>query len=416
MANVEIMAPAGSFESLQAAIKAGADSVYFGLEQLNMRARSANFKFNDLKKIVETCKKKNVRSYLALNTILYDHDMSIMKKVCDKAKKAGVNAVIVSDIAAMMYAKSIGLEVHSSTQLNISNIEAIKFFSEFTDVVVLARELTLKQIGDIVKQIKKDKIKGPNGKLVKIEIFCHGALCVAVAGKCYMSIATYNAPANRGACLQNCRRSYKVIDEETGDELVLDNKYVMSPKDLCTIGFLDKIIDAGISVLKIEGRARSPEYVYEVTKAYKEAVESVDSGTYTKKKINEWTKNLRSVYNRGFWDGGYYLGKKLGQWSGAYGSKATTEKHYVGRVINYFGKHQVAEIILEAGVLKQSDKVLITGPTTGVVQTKAEKILKDDKEVVKGQKKDDVTIKVPEKVRENDKVYVIKPVVNKKAV
>ncbi|HJO01502.1 MAG: peptidase U32 family protein [Candidatus Woesearchaeota archaeon] len=412
MSNVEIMAPAGSFEALQAATKAGADSVYFGVGKLNMRARSANFKFKDLEKVAAICKKNNVKSYLALNTILYDSDMSIMKRVCNRAKKSGVNAVIVSDIAAMMYAKYIGLEAHSSTQLNISNIEAVKFFSEFTDVIIPARELTLKQIESIVKQIKKEKIKGPSGKPVKIELFCHGALCVSIAGKCYMSLATYNASANRGACLQNCRRSYKVIEEGTGNELVIDNKYVMSPKDLCTIGFLDKIVKAGVSVLKIEGRARSPEYVYEVTKAYKEAIESINRNNYTKDKIKGWTKKLKGVYNRGFWDNGYYLGKKLGQWSGTSGSKATTKKQYIGKVFNYFNKPQVAEIILEAGKLKQSDSLLITGPTTGVVQTKAETILKDDKKVREAKKKDHVTVKVSEKARKNDKVYVIKPVAN----
>jgi|TARA_Y100000310_G_scaffold46446_1_gene43162 putative protease len=412
MSNVEIMAPAGSFEALQAATKAGADSVYFGVGKLNMRARSANFKFKDLEKVAAICKKNNVKSYLALNTILYDSDIGIMKRVCNRAKKAGVNAVIVSDIAAMMYAKYIGLEVHSSTQLNISNIEAVKFFSEFTDVIIPARELTLKQIESIVKQIKKEKIKGPSGKPVKIELFCHGALCVSIAGKCYMSLATYNASANRGACLQNCRRSYKVIEEGTGNELVIDNKYVMSPKDLCTIGFLDKIVKAGVSVLKIEGRARSPEYVYEVTRAYKEAIESINRNNYTKDKIKVWTKKLKGVYNRGFWDNGYYLGKKLGQWSGTSGSKATTKKRYIGKVFNYFNKPQVAEIILEAGKLKQSDSLLITGPTTGVVQTKAETILKDDKKVREAKKKDHVTVKVPEKARKNDKVYVIKPVAN----
>jgi|TARA_Y100000294_G_scaffold177942_1_gene205789 putative protease len=412
MSNVEIMAPAGSFEALQAATKAGADSVYFGVGKLNMRARSANFKFKDLEKVAAICKKNNVKSYLALNTILYDSDIGIMKRVCNRAKKAGVNAVIVSDIAAMMYAKYIGLEVHSSTQLNISNIEAVKFFSEFTDVIIPARELTLKQIESIVKQIKKEKIKGPSGKPVKIELFCHGALCVSIAGKCYMSLATYNASANRGACLQNCRRSYKVIEEGTGNELVIDNKYVMSPKDLCTIGFLDKIVKAGVSVLKIEGRARSPEYVYEVTKAYKEAIESINRNNYTKDKIKGWTKKLKGVYNRGFWDNGYYLGKKLGQWSGTSGSKATTKKRYIGKVFNYFNKPQVAEIILEAGKLKQSDSLLITGPTTGVVQTKAKTILKDDKKVREAKKKDHVTVKVPEKARKNDKVYVIKPVAN----
>ena len=413
MANVEIMAPAGSFESLNAAIKAGADSIYFGAGKLNMRSRSANFRLEDLEKVADICKENNVKAYLALNTIMYDDDIKLMRRVCDKAKKSGINAVIVSDIAAMAYARSIGLEVHTSTQLNISNIEAIRFFSKYANAMVLARELSLRQIEHICMQIKKEKITGHNGNLLKIELFCHGALCVSIAGKCYMSLATYNMPANRGECLQNCRRAYRVIDEETGNELVLENKYVMSPKDLCTIGFLDKIADAGVSILKIEGRARSAEYVYTVTKAYKEALESIKAGSYTKDKIKQWTKNLESVYNRGFWHGGYYLGKKLGEWSNAYGSKATTEKQYVGKVMNYFNKAKVAEVLLEAGALKQHDTILITGPTTGVVQFKANEILKEDKEAAECQKKEDITVKVPEKVRKNDKVYVIKPVAAK---
>ena len=410
MANVEIMAPAGSFESLNAAIKAGADSIYFGAGKLNMRSRSANFRLEDLEKVADICKENNVKAYLALNTIMYDDDIKLMRRVCDKAKKSGINAVIVSDIAAMAYARSIGLEVHTSTQLNISNIEAIRFFSKYANAMVLARELSLRQIEHICMQIKKEKITGHNGNLLKIELFCHGALCVSIAGKCYMSLATYNMPANRGECLQNCRRAYRVIDEETGNELVLENKYVMSPKDLCTIGFLDKIADAGVSILKIEGRARSAEYVYTVTKAYKEALESIKAGSYTKDKIKQWTKNLESVYNRGFWHGGYYLGKKLGEWSNAYGSKATAEKQYIGKVCNYFNKAGVAEIFLEAGALKQYDDVLITGPTTGIVQAKAEIILKDDKRVSIAQKKEHITLKIPEKARKNDKVYVIMPV------
>src|SRR3989338_6598224 len=338
MANVEIMAPAGSFESLNAAIKAGADSIYFGAGKLNMRSRSANFRLEDLEKDVGICKENNVNAYLTLNTIMYDDDIKLMRRICDKAKKSGINAVIVSDIAAMSYARSIGLEVHTSTQLNISNIEAVRFFSKFADVIVLARELNLRQIANISRQIKKEKIKGPNGRNVKIELFCHGALCVAISGRCHMSLVIYNAPANRGACIQNCRRAYKVVDEETGKELVIDNKYVMSPSDLCTIGFLDRIISAGAYILKIEGRGRAPEYVYHVTKTYKEAVKSIENKSYTKDKIDEWVKDLERVYNGGFWHGGYYLGKQLGQWSGAFGSKATTKKEYIGKVLNYFNK------------------------------------------------------------------------------
>jgi putative protease len=407
MANVEIMSPAGSFEALRAAIKAKADSVYFGVGKLNMRAKSANFRLSDLEKVSAICKKNKVKTYLALNTLMYDKDIALMKKICDKAKKANITAVIVSDISAMIYASSIGVEVHTSVQMNVSNMEAVKFFSKYSDVIVLARELNLRQIDDIIKRIKKESVKGPSGKLVKIELFCHGALCVAISGKCHMSLATHNSPANRGTCLQNCRRAYRVIDEDTGKELVIDNKYVMSPKDMCTIGFLDKIIRAGVSILKIEGRARSAEYVYEVTRAYKEAVESINARSYTKKKIDVWTKNLEGVYNRGFWHGGYYLGNKLEEWSGAYGSKATTEKKYIGRILNYFSKVKVAEIILEAGKLKQSDNVLITGPTTGVVQMQVGEILKDDKKVTMCKKKDDITFKVPEKVRKNDKVYMV---------
>ncbi len=402
------MSPAGSFESLNAAIKAGADSVYFGVGKLNMRARSANFKYGDLGKAAKICKKNNVKSYLALNTIMYDEDIGMMKKICGKAKKSGIDAAIVSDIAAMSYARSIGLEVHTSTQLNISNIDAVRFFSKYADVIVLARELNLRQIRNICRQIKKEKIKGPSGRILKIELFCHGALCVAIAGRCHMSLATYNAPANRGACIQNCRRAYKAVDEETGKELVIDNKYVMSPSDLCTIGFLDRIISAGASVLKIEGRGRAPEYAYHVTKAYKEAVKSIENNNYTKDKIGKWVKDLERVYNRGFWHGGYYLGKQLGQWSGAFGSKATTKKVYIGKVLNYFNKANVAEIIIESGILNKGDEIIITGPTTGIVELKAETIIKDGKNLETAKKKDNITIKIAEKARKNDKVYAVR--------
>jgi len=404
---VEIMSPAGSFESLMSAIKAGADSIYFGVEQLNMRSRSANFSLKDLNKIIKICKSNNIKSYLTLNTIIYDHDITLMKKICNKAKKADVSAVIVSDVAVMQYARSINIEVHSSTQLNISNIDAVKFYSKFSDVIVLARELTLKQIKFICDEIKKQNIKGPNGKLLKIEIFCHGALCVAISGKCYMSLATYNASANRGACLQNCRRSYKVIDEETNDELVINNKYIMSPKDLCTIQFLDKIIDSGVSVLKIEGRGKPPDYVYTVTKCYKEAVESINNNSYSKDKINFWLKELETVYNRGFWHGGYYLGKKLGEWSGVYGSKATKKKQGIGKVINYYAKNNVAEIFLESGILSKNNELLITGPTTGISKIKLDKIIINNNEVDFARKDDKICIKVNEKVRRNDKVYLV---------
>ena len=405
---IEIMAPAGSYESLEAAIKAGADSVYFGIEQLNMRARASNnFTLDDLKKIVKRCGKSRIRTYLTLNTILYDHDINLMHKICDAAKKSGISAVIVSDVAAMDYANSIGLEVHISTQANVSNLETIKFYSKFADVVVLARELTLQQIKNICNEIKKQNIKGPSGKLVGIEIFVHGALCVAISGKCYMSLATENASANRGACLQNCRKSYRVIDEETGNELKLDNKYIMSPKDLCTIGFIDKLLDSGISVLKIEGRGRSPDYVYAVVKAYKEAVDSCLNGTYTQEKINYWTKELEKVYNRGFWEGGYYLGKKLGEWSGGYGSQSKKEKVFIGIARHYFPKTQIGEFLLQSGEIEIGDEIIITGKTTGIIKQKIESLYVDEKPVSKSKKGEIITIKLNEKIRKNDKLYIV---------
>lgn len=403
------MSPAGSFSSLNTAIKAGANSVYFGIEQLNMRARAANnFKTADLPEIVRICQEKNVKTYLTVNTILYDHDLVMMKRICDAAKAAGVTAVIASDIAALQYAHSIGLEVHISTQQNVSNIEAVKFFANFADVVVLARELTLSQIKKISQEIKENNIKGPAGELIKIELFAHGALCVAISGKCHMSLATQNASANRGACTQNCRRSYRVIDEENGEELVLDNKYVMSPKDLCTIGFLDKILSAGVSVLKLEGRGRSADYVHTVTKCYREAADAVEAGTYTKEKIEKWTKELEGVYNRGFWHGGYYLGKQLGEWSGEYGSQATKQNDYVGRVSNYFRKNNIAEIILDSGDLNVGDELLITGDTTGVLKFSPASIFTDDKPTKKATKGGTITTPVPERVRINDKVFVVR--------
>lgn len=405
--NIEIMSPVGSYEALMAAIKAGAGSVYFGVEQLNMRARTVNFKLKDLKKIADICRKHKIKSYLTLNTIVYDNDLTLMKKICNSAKKSKITAVIASDIAAIKYANKIGLEVHLSTQTNVTNIEAVKFYSKYADVIVLARELTLEQIKKISSEIKKQKIKGPSGELIKIELFIHGALCVSVSGKCYMSLAQYNQSANRGMCLQACRRSYRVIDEETGDELKVDNKYIMSPKDLCTIGVLDKIIRAGVSVLKIEGRGRSADYVYTVTKVYKEAVESIKNKTYSKTKITAWTKELETVFNRGFWHGGYYLGKKLGEWSGAYGSKAAKEKIYVGYAENYFNKSKVAQFVLESGKIKVGDEILITGSTTGVVKTIVKSLFVDEKPAKSAKKGDDVTIQINEKVRKNDKLFLI---------
>ena len=407
---LEIMSPAGNFECLASSIKAGANSVYFGVEQLNMRARAANnFTLADLGEIVKTCKEKNVKTYLTLNTIMYDHDIILMKKICDAAKKEGVSAVIASDISAISYANSIGLEVHISTQQNVSNMEAVRFYAKFADVIVLARELTLSQVKKICDDIKKENIKGPNGELVRIELFAHGALCVAVSGKCYMSLGTYNASANRGACLQNCRRSYKVTDNETGDELVIDNEYVMSPSDLCTIGFIDKLIEAGVKVFKLEGRGRSADYVYTVTKCYRDAADSVLEGNYTEEKIKEWTEKLESVYNRGFWHGGYYLGKKLGEWSGTYGSKATKEKVFVGIAKHYFPKTGIGEFHIQSEMIKTGDEILITGNTTGVIEGKVESMFVNDKPNIEIAKQGDViTFKVSERVRENDKLYVVK--------
>jgi len=409
MTKVEIMSPAGSFASLHTAIKAGANSVYFGIEQLNMRARAANnFKTSDLPEIVRICNENNVKTYLTVNTILYDHDLVMMKKICDAAKENKVTAVIASDIAALQYAHSIGLEIHISTQQNVSNIEAVRFFANFADVVVLARELTLNQIKKIIQEIKKDNITGPSGELVRIELFAHGALCVAISGKCYMSLATDNASANRGACTQNCRRSYRVTDEESGEELVIDNKYIMSPKDLCTIGFLDKIIGAGVSVLKLEGHGRSADYVHTVTRCYREAADAYEAGSYTKEKIEAWTKELESVYNRGFWHGGYYLGKELGEWSGAYGSQATKQNEYIGHVTNYFRKTSIAEFIIETGEIKIGDDLFVTGDNTGVVKFKLENFYLNDAPATVAKKGDLITIPVSERFRINDKLFLSK--------
>ncbi|MEK6948331.1 MAG: peptidase U32 family protein [Nanoarchaeota archaeon] len=407
--HVEITSPVGSYETLNAAIKAKTDSIYFGIEQLNMRARSINnFTLKDLPEISKICKENNVKTYIALNTIMYDHDMTLMKKICDEAKRNKITAVIASDTSAIEYARSIGMTVHCSTQMNIANTEAVKFYSRYADTIVLARELTLNQIKKICDEIKKQEIKGPNGELVKIEIFVHGALCVAVSGKCYMSLATYNSSANRGSCLQNCRRSYKVTDEETGDELVIDNKYIMSPKDLCTIGFIDKLIESGASIFKIEGRGKPPEYVYTTTKAYKEAIDSYYNKTYTEDKIKNWIKELEKVYNRGFWQGGYYLGKKLGEWSGAYGSKATREKILLGKVNNYYNKTGIAEIEIQSGMLNKDDELLITGPTTGVVQTRIKDMMIEKEKTEHAKKNEKVTIPIKEKLRRNDRVFILK--------
>ncbi len=406
--DIDLMAPVGSYESLMAAIQAGSNSIYFGIEQLNMRARSSNnFTFDDLRNIVSICEEHNVKTYLTVNTIIYDEEMEKMHKVVDAAAENHVTAIIVSDISVMQYARSKGVEVHASTQLNISNIEAVAFFAQFCDVMVTARELSLEQVKYITEQIRQRDIRGPKGELVKIEIFCHGALCMAVSGKCYLSLHEYNHSANRGACLQACRRAYRVTDIESGDELEIDNKYIMSPKDLCTIGFINKIIDAGVSVLKIEGRARSCEYVKTVVKCYDEALNSCFDGTYDREKIDGWKKRLETVFNRGFWDG-YYLGQRLGEWSEVYGSRATKTKVYLGKVLNFFSKINVAEIKLEtAEELSVGDEILITGTTTGAVQQIADEIREDLKPVPKVVQGSLFSIKTSEVVRRGDKLYKI---------
>ena len=369
MQKVELMSPAGSFEALHAAIQGGADSVYFGVEQLNMRARATmNFQMDDLKEIASICKEHNVRSYLTLNTIVYDHDLALMKNIINAAKLAGIDAVIASDQAVIHHAFTQKMEVHISTQLNITNIETIQFYSHFADVMVLSRELSLGQMKKICDAIKREEIKGPVGKLIEIEVFAHGALCMAVSGKCYLSLHTQNASANRGACLQNCRRKYKVIDLEDGHELELDNEYIMSPKDLCTIDFLNDLIATGVSVLKIEGRGKSADYVKTVTQCYREAIDLYYEGMYTKKKAKEWVQRLKQVYNRDFW-GGYYLGQELGEWTDSSGSKALTRKIYVGKGNHYYPKTGIAEFLIEAYSLSVGDKVAIISPTKGVLET-----------------------------------------------
>jgi U32 family peptidase len=402
------MAPAGSYEALRAAIQAGADSVYFGVEQLNMRARAANFGFADLPEIATVCREAGVKSYLTLNTIVYDHDLPMVRRICAAAREAGVSAVIAMDIATIQIAREAGLSVHLSTQVNVTNLAAVKFYAAMADVIVLARELTLKQITHLCREIEARDIRGPGGARIGIEIFVHGALCVAVSGKCSMSLATYNASANRGACLQNCRRSYKVTDTETGDELVIDNAFVMSPSDLCTLPFLDQIIASGVSVLKIEGRGRGPDYVHATTRAYAEAARAVVEGHYTGEKVAAWMEEVRAVYNRGFWEGGYYLGKKLSEWSATSGSKATREKHYVGVVRNYYARAGIAEIEVRGEAFGRDDEILVTGPTTGLVKVVAGSLRADEVDSTRAERGQVATFPCPEKVRLNDKVYVLR--------
>lgn len=402
---VEIMAPAGNFASLMAAIQGGAHSVYFGVGQLNMRANSnINFTVDDLSKIVRICKEHGVKTYLTVNTVLYDQDIAPMQEIIDKAARVGVSAIIASDQAAIMYAREKGVEVHLSTQLNISNTESLKFYSQWADVVVLARELSLSQVAEISINIRQQNIVGPSGKPIQIELFAHGALCMAISGKCYLSLHQANSSANRGACLQICRRSYTLTDNETGDAIEVENEYLMSPKDLCTIGFLNKILDSGVTVLKLEGRARSPEYVKTVTQCYREAVEAIYDGTYGLDKIEQWRERLAKVFNRGFWDG-YYLGQRLGEWSHQYGSAATERKVYIGPVTNFYSNLGVAEVKVEASEFSQGDKLLVIGPTTGVVELDAEEIRVAKKPVTKAVKGDACSFSTPDLVRRNDKLY-----------
>ncbi len=405
---IELMAPAGDFTSLQAALDNGADSVYFGVEQLNMRARaSMNFTLEDLPEISRRCKEKGVRTYLTLNTIIYDHDLSIIKRLLDKAKEADLTAVIAMDQAVIAYARQIGMEVHISTQINITNIETVKFYSLFADTMVMSRELSVSQIKKICQQIEKEQIKGPSGNLVEIEIFGHGALCMAVSGKCYLSLHSHNSSANRGACKQNCRKKYTVIDQESGFEIELDHEYMMSPKDLCTIGFLDQIVDAGVKVLKLEGRGRAPEYVARVTKCYREAIDSIAEGTFSQEKVAEWMKQLETVYNRGFWSG-YYLGQKMGEWSPNSGSNATQKKVYIGKGRHFYPKSNIAEFLIEAYDLSVGDSVLVQGPTTGSQELVIESMMVEHKgQAEKATKSEVVTFKTDFRVRPSDKLYKI---------
>ena len=403
--SVYVLAPVGSMESLKAAIQGGADAVYFGIEQLNMRARSSiNFTLDDLVEISKICKKSKIRSYITLNTILYDHDLKLMQRIVDKAKSSGIDAIIAMDHAAIAYANSVGMPVHISTQVNVTNIETVKFYAAFSDVMVLSRELTLQQVEYICNQVEKQQIKGPSGNLVKIETFVHGALCMAVSGKCYLSLHSLNSSANRGACKQNCRRPYTVTDDE-GNSFEIDNEYIMSPKDLNTIGFLDKILDAGVSVLKIEGRSKGPEYVKEVTSCYKEAVEAWNNKEFTAEKVEGWERRLETVYNRGFW-GGYYLGKKLGEWTDVEGSKATKEKIYLGKGKKYFSKLGVGEFAMDVGELSVGDEILITGPSHGVYQSTVQELRLDTLEEIDTVKRGQTfSMPVDIKIRPSDNLY-----------
>ncbi len=403
----EIMAPAGSWDSLTAAIKAGANSVYFGIEKLNMRSKSSsNFTTEDLYTITETCKEHGVKSYLTINTAIYGEDLGLMREIVDSAQKAEVSAIIASDVAVMIYAVSVGVEVHLSTQLNISNVEAVKFYAQFADVVVLARELNMEQVAEIYRAIVEEDIRGRHGELMRIEMFCHGALCMSVSGKCYLSLHEYNRSANRGACVQQCRRKYRVWDAESDIELEVDNQYILSPKDLKTVHFMNKMLDAGVRVFKIEGRARGAEYVKTVVECYKEAIEAYNDGSYGEEKIAQWDERLARVFNRGFWDG-YYMGQRLGEWTHRYGSSATTRKVYIGKCTNYYRKAGVAEFLLETNELALGDEILVTGPTTGAYEDTPTEIHVDLKPTEKVEKGTYFSIKTREPMRRNDKIFKV---------
>lgn len=404
---IELLAPAGSFESLHAAIQAGANAVYFGVEQLNMRAKSINsFALNDLAQIKKLCSKHSIKTYITLNTVMYEHDMQILKTILKEVKKQKIDAVIAADFAVMEYCKQLKIPVHISTQANVSNIESVKFFASFSDAVVLARELTLKQVKQITNEISRKKIKGISGNLIRIEIFVHGALCMAISGKCYLSLHSQNSSANRGACNQNCRHAYKVIDQETNEELMIDNEYIMSPKDLCTIDILDKIIDSGVEILKIEGRGKGPEYVYTVTKIYKEALKAIEENNYTKEKIEQWKIALEKVYNRGFWEG-YYLGRKLGEWTENPGSAATEKKVYVGKGKKYFSKAKIGEFVVETGTIKIGDSLMITSPDFGIHTKNIERLVVNGVDATVAVKGDSITIPIEKKITSRDKLYKI---------
>ncbi len=402
--NITLLSPAGSPECIMVAIQAGANAVYFGIEQLNMRAKSTyNFTLEELPQIAKLCQENNIKSYLTLNTILYDHDIALMKRIVDTAKESGIDAIIACDHAVLNYCRKTGMVAHISTQANVTNIETVEFYAAFADVIVLSRELSLKQVADICREIKRREITGPSGQLIKIEIFVHGALCMAVSGKCYLSLHSNFSSANRGACVQNCRRKYKVTDEE-GNELEIDNEYIMSAKDLCTIDFLDQILDSGVAVLKIEGRGRSADYVYTTTQCYREAIDAYFDKSYTKEKMDDWKTRLDTVFNRGFWDG-YYLGKEMGEWHNEDGSKATKRKIYVGKGIKYFDNVKVGEFKIETHSLMVGDEILIIGPTTGLIQTSVVELRLNDNNVEKVQKGDTISIPISEKIRPSDKLY-----------